>query len=382
MPLRLPSPDPRQTATSPVTGLLSPAWPRPSRPRATSQPYARHGSMAFRDNLINQAEKIHRKVTKIVQKMTLVQKILAIIALVIAAVLGILFLVFNEKIFELLVPIAKKWKETTGGWVILWIMTFITAFPPMIGYSTCATLAGFVYGIWEGWAILAVATVAGSTCSLIVSRTLLRNYVERLVANDKRFAALSLTLKHDGLKLLCMIRLCPLPYSISNGAMSTFPTVHPATYALATAIVTPKLFIPVFIGSRLAIIAKTGEKMSAGARVVNWLSIIIGAAVGIGTGLFIYRQTMARAAELEAEEAQNVRDPVRRTGGPPVIFADDPEAQATAENLAHDNDDVDYFDDVPSPKPPYSDSLDGEEDVFGQGDGSYEDTIGLHGQKK
>src|SRR5579862_6177277 len=156
------------------------------------------------------------------------------------------------------------------------------------------------------WSIAASATVVGSFCSFVVSRTLLSGYVHRLVANDKRFAALALTLKHDGLKLLVMIRLCPLPYSLSNGAMSTFPSVHPAMYALATALITPKLLVHVFIGSRLAAIAKSGEMMSAGTRAINYISIAVGATVGVVTGWYIYQKTMARARQLEEEEANNI----------------------------------------------------------------------------
>lgn len=124
----------------------------------------------------------------------------------------------------------------------------------------------------------------------MVSRTILSQYVHRLVEQDTRFAALTLVLKRDGLKLLCMIRLCPLPYSISNGAISTFETVTPSTFALATAIVTPKLMIHVFIGSRLAVIARSGEKMDAMTKLVNWLSIIVGVIVGGLTALFIYKR--------------------------------------------------------------------------------------------
>lgn len=102
--------------------------------------------------------------------------------------------------------------------------------------------------------------------------------------------ALSLVLKHDGLKLLCMIRLCPLPYSISNGAMSTFDTVKPLTFTLATALVTPKLLIHIFIGTRLAAIAKSGEKMDAMTKAINWGSIIVGAIIGALTGFFIYKR--------------------------------------------------------------------------------------------
>lgn len=317
--------------------------------------------------------------------MTPLQRVVASVAFVIVHVFLILFLVFNERIFGWLEPLAERWKQTPGGWTILWTLTFLTAFPPIIGYSTCGTTAGFVYGVWEGWLILATATVAGSFCSFLVSRTVLRKWVERMVAHDKRFAAFTLILKHDGLKLLCMIRLCPLPYSLSNGAMSTFPTVHPGMYALATAMVTPKLLIHVFIGSRLAVIARTREKMTLADRAVNYSSIGIGAVVGFGVGLYIYRQTMARARELEAEEAAAIRDSARRTGHIPAEFSDDPEAQVAASTLARDDDTMDFFDDAPPAQLEYHDDPTDEEDVFGQGDGAGDEVIaniGLHSQKK
>lgn len=381
MPLRLASPDGQDRDAQ--SSLLSPGWGQNRRSISSgrARSLSQGGTLTLRDNLINTAEKIYEKVMATVQKMSLLQKILAGAVLTAAGVLGILFLIFNEKIFHALEPFALRWKRTTGGWTILWAMTFMTAFPPLIGYSMCGTLAGFVYGIWEGWFILMTASVAGSFCSFIVSRTILRGYVERMVANDKRFAALTLVLKHDGLKLLCMIRLCPLPYSISNGAMSTFPTVDPFMYAAATALVSPKLFIHAFIGSRLAAIARTGEQMTTKDRAVNWASILIGVTVGAFTGWFIYRKTMARAHELEAEEAQNVKDTVRRTGGLTRQFSDDPEAQVAADTLAADDDDVAYFDDAPSPKPPYSDHHNQDDDAFASGDDSGE-VIGLRGQRK
>jgi uncharacterized membrane protein YdjX (TVP38/TMEM64 family) len=320
--------------------------------------------------------------------MSLIQKVLAVVAFLTAISFGILFLVYNEKIFAWLAPLAIKWKNTTGGWIILWVVTFIVALPPLVGYSTCATIAGFVYGVPEGWLILASATVAGSTFSFFVSRTVLRKYVERLVASDKRFAALTLTLKHDGLKLLVMIRLCPLPYSLSNGAMSTFPSVHPAMYALATAIITPKLLVHVFIGSRLAAIAKSGEKMSAGTRAINYVSIAVGVAVGVVTGWYIYQKTMARAQQLEEEEENNIRDTNRRTGMPPRVYSDDPEAQVSGTAFAEDeveDDDIDYFDDNDESVPKngaYRDHSDSE-DVFGEGDGGEDGpAIGLRSPKR
>ncbi|KAK5325989.1 Tlg2-vesicle protein [Exophiala xenobiotica] len=330
------------------SNLLSPSQSRSrnSYANARNSSHARSRAAEIRDEIINNAEKIQRRFMATYNRMSPLQRVLAGLALIAINVGGLLFLIFNEKIFGFLEPYAEKWKHTTGGWTILWALTFMTAFPPLIGYSTCGTLAGFVYGVGEGWLVYASATVAGSFCSFIVSRTVLRKYVERMVANDKRFAALTLTLKEDGLKLI----------------------FEPSAYALATALISPKLLIHVFIGSRLAKIAKNKGEMSAGTKALNWFSIIFFGLLGASVGWFIYRKTMERARTLEAEEQGRVREESRRTGHIPDRFTDDPEAQLAAETLARDEDDeVAYFDDEPSPQS-YQDDQN-EEDVFGKGDG-------------
>ena len=104
----------------------------------------------MKDTIIEKAERIHKRLTHTFEKMTLLQRMLAVVAAITTLVLGILFLIFNEKIFAKLEPVAVKWKDLKGGWLILWAMTFITAFPPVIGYMSCVTIAGFVYGFPEG----------------------------------------------------------------------------------------------------------------------------------------------------------------------------------------------------------------------------------------
>lgn len=162
--------------------------------------------------------------------------------------------------------------------------------------------------------------------------------VHRLIANDKRFAALALTLKHDGLKLLVMIRMCPLPYSLSNGAVATFPTVHWASYGIATAIVSPKLMLHIFIGSQLEKIAESKGKMDPKTKALSYVSIAIGAVAGIATGWFMYKKTKERAAQLEAEE----RAGIRRTSIEDLEneYVDDPGALEAAEALREEEDDI------------------------------------------
>lgn len=226
------------------------------------------------------------------------------------------------------------------------------------------------------WFIAASASVVGSTVSFILSRSVLKNMVHRLVAHDKRFAALALTLKHDGIKLLVMIRLCPLPYSLSNGAIATFPTVHWASYAAATAIISPKLMLHVFVGSQLEKIAEGGGKMDAKTKAISYVSIVIGLIAGVATGWIMYRKTTERAAQLEAEERAGVRrasiEDLERQ------YADDPDALEAAETLREEEDDIslrtgwgddEYHDDPPE----LDDDLEISNDPFKAGDGDEEE---------
>ncbi|TVY41260.1 Golgi apparatus membrane protein [Lachnellula subtilissima] len=359
----LPSPSP-ETTRPPWSRRISSST---RRANTTNSPYSQRStpSSSLKDQILASAYKVQRQLLKTFQSLSVPQRIAAIIALLIALVFGLLFLVYSERIFGFLAPAAKKWHSVTGGWIILWLMTFSCAFPPLIGYSTSVTIAGFVYGFPNGWFIVASATIVGSLASFMASRTVLSSYVHRLVGQDKRFEALALTLKHDGLKILCMIRFCPLPYSLSNAAMSTFPTVNPLSFALATAISSPKLLIHVFIGSRLAVIAESeGGKMDAGTKAINYISIIVGGVLGVAVGWIIYQKTIARARELEIEELED-----GQRAGDVVVGNVDAAALMNDDDISlWDNDDG-VFEDQDTGETGYRDELsEGEGDVFASGD--------------
>ena len=131
--------------------------------------------------------------------------------------------------------------------------------------------------------------------------------------------------------------------------MSTLPTVHPLAFTAATAISTPKLLIHVFAGSRLAAIAEAGSEMDRGTKIVNYVSMATFGILGAVLGIVIYRRTMARALELEAEalgegegyarESWEEGDEEEQVGlADPVGFEED-------DISLWDNDDAGYRDD-------------------------------------
>ncbi|KAI1469936.1 uncharacterized protein F4812DRAFT_420926, partial [Daldinia caldariorum] len=307
-----PSPSPAPPSDAPL-----PPWVRPNLQRPTSgtnsqrlsTPYSRSAAAAdsssepFGRRVMRASVSFSNNMIKLFYSMTIPQRVVAVSVLLLLNVLLVLFLVYSHRIFAALAPVAEGWRALPGGWLIVFLMTCATAFPPMIGYSTCVTIAGFVYDFPGGWPIVAGATVVGSTAAFVASRTVFSGYVHSLVGADKRFVALGQVLRRDGLLVLAAIRFCPLPFSLSNGFLATVPSISPWRFALATALASPKLLVHVFVGSRLALLARSGDRMTPADKAVNYLSMALGGVAGLTLSLLIYRRTMARARELAREEA-------------------------------------------------------------------------------
>ena len=125
---------------------LSPSWRRQSHSNFSNRTsYEPPGN--YRDWLLHKSEKLGHQTIGTFLRLSLFQRVAVVVAGLVFFVMGILFLVYNHRIWAWLDPVAEKWRDIPGGWMILWVATFVVSFPPLIGYSTCVTLAGFVYGM-------------------------------------------------------------------------------------------------------------------------------------------------------------------------------------------------------------------------------------------
>lgn len=146
------------------SGARSLALPVDSRPprRSESPLWSRRpqdndgdgDAMSYHDRILQHAAKAQRQAYNVYRQLTPLQRVLIAFAAVAGFVLSVLFLVYNERIFGWLAPVAQKWRDLRAGWLILFAATFVVSFPPLIGYSSCVTLAGFVYGFPNGFVVM------------------------------------------------------------------------------------------------------------------------------------------------------------------------------------------------------------------------------------
>ncbi|KAF5020559.1 hypothetical protein F66182_7423 [Fusarium sp. NRRL 66182] len=288
--------------------------PLMGRRRASSSYAGGRANKSFIRRIMASVNLLGEQVLKVYLRMSPAQRVLAAVGVVAAGVLGILAIVYSHAFFKWLEPMAEKWRALPGGWILAFLLVFVTSFPPLVGYSSASTVAGFVYGFPWGWPIVASGCTLGALGAFLASRTILSKYVDRMVGRDHRFIALGQVLRQEGIWYLTAIRFCPLPFSLSNGFLATIPSITPMAFTISTALSSPKLLVHVFIGSRLALLAEKGDKMSAGSKAINYVSMILGAAVGLIVGLIIYRRTMARAEELARREGLDPTAPSAEEG--------------------------------------------------------------------
>lgn len=231
------------------------------------------------------------------------QKLLAYFTGVCFFILGVLFLVFRHKIMAKIVETSNDLEAKTSTQFILVLLIFIVGFPPLIGYSFLSTSTGLIYGVtFHGWFLLAFGSVCGSVASFAVFKNILHSRAEKLIHANRRFEAFaSILQENNSYMILALFRLCPFPYSLTNGAIAGVYGISLRNFAIANLITTPKLVLYLFIGSRIKNLAETN---SPGSKLFDIVSILITICVLMITAWILYYKTNQRYKQLQSQRNQ------------------------------------------------------------------------------
>lgn len=256
------------------------------------------------------------------QSQSRARQVMLVAAAVAATVLGLLALIFHKKLLALMVDWSDRYARLHGGAFILFVLVFTVGFPPLIGFSALSMFAGMVYGFPNGWPLLALALISGLMAAFVVFRYLLQTRAQALMDTSPHFAALSAVMREDKrLVVLVLVRLCPLPYSLTNGALAAIPDVSVWRYLAVNVLTSPKFLIHIFVGAKLK---DLGEAKSTGSRVVDIVSILMTALAASGATYLIYHRMQQKM--LEVSEYGMVDPELQTLGGESLgdSYDDDP----------------------------------------------------------
>ncbi|KAF9359477.1 hypothetical protein BGX26_012212 [Mortierella sp. AD094] len=231
-----------------------------------------------------------------------------------------LFVGFHSKIFAFLEALAGFIKGL-GQWgpPVIMLCLFATSFPPVIGYSSVITMAGYVYGFLLGFTIVFLSALAGAIVCFYFCRRWYKPQVRNLLAKNKSLKSVIRTVERSGFRLLVLIRLAPYPFNIMNALLSA-THVSIQTFALATALSLTKLALHVYVGSTLS--SLTGEDDDDGnddgtgspkdpssghGKKLKIMVMVLGVLLGFGVGAYVWMVTKREIAITEAARLERRR---------------------------------------------------------------------------
>lgn len=248
------------------------------------------------------------------KELTLVKKILFSCFIIFEAVSDILLLVYYQDIINYLAKLSDKWYDSGfKGSLLMFSLIFCVSFPPLIGFLPLCMIAGMIYGL-SGFTLIAPASIIGSTASFTIFKYLLTDYSIRLIEGNKNLELFVGVLNDDsetflqGLIILILLKLSPLPYSFTNGALGCIPGIPVFKFFLACLISSPKLFVQLFVGSQLK---KIGDVDRNG--INKWLDFLSIGIAGLSFSLvtyILYKRMLRKVELMNANSGINLEDEI------------------------------------------------------------------------
>jgi uncharacterized membrane protein YdjX (TVP38/TMEM64 family) len=135
------------------------------------------------------------------------------------------------------------------GWVALALLQLVIATVGLLPASLLAIGAGLVYGVLEGFLIVAGATMLAAVISFAVSRSLFRPMILRAMARRPRVAAFDALMARDGWRSVCLIRLSPIMPFAATSLVLGLSSITLADFLVGTTASLPALLGYVLLGS-------------------------------------------------------------------------------------------------------------------------------------
>ena len=128
-----------------------------------------------------------------------------------------------------------EWIGRLGPWAPLFLVALDAAVCLLCLPGSAVTLvAGFLWGTAAGSVVASLGATLGATAAFLVSRLMLRGWIEHRLAGHPAIGAIDRAIGGQGLRIVLLLRLCSLlPYDLMSYALG-LTRVSLGRYVLGT----------------------------------------------------------------------------------------------------------------------------------------------------
>lgn len=140
---------------------------------------------------------------------------------------------------------------------------FLTAAFSIPGATLLTLLGGAIFGLVQGTVLVALAATSGATAAMLISRYLLRDWVQRRFS--RTMEKVNQGIQHDGGHYLFALRLAPVfPFVLVNLLMGLTPMGVVRYAAISLLGMLPAIMVYINTGRQLSQLQSLGDILSPG----------------------------------------------------------------------------------------------------------------------
>ncbi|KUI71089.1 Golgi apparatus membrane protein TVP38 [Cytospora mali] len=169
------------------------------------------------------------------------------IVMILVGILTAVITLKHDQVVAALRPFAEKVRNIPAGWLIFVAVLFVISFPPLFGHELVALLAGVVYGLWIGFAVVSAGTFIGEIGTWFAFKKAFRRKAEKMEMTNLTYGSMARLCREGGFWIVLIIRLSIIPSHMSTAVFSTCD-VKFWRFAVSTFLTLPKQLILVYLG--------------------------------------------------------------------------------------------------------------------------------------
>ncbi|KAL1722012.1 hypothetical protein EV715DRAFT_248429 [Schizophyllum commune] len=170
--------------------------------------------------------------------------------IVVAVILLVAFIVIfamNDRILHALRPVKAWMDERPWGFVIPLAIYIAISFPPLIGQEVVAMFCGMIWGLGEGFGIVAAGTVIGEILLFLLVKYFFRARLQKKEETGVSYACYARVVREGGWMICAAFRLSVFPPHFVTVLVAACD-VQLWVYLIAIVIGFPRQMLPVYLG--------------------------------------------------------------------------------------------------------------------------------------
>lgn len=235
------------------------------------------------------------------KRQPLIYKVGLICGLIFYLIVSGFLITHYSDIIKYIVEVSDSVKESGFKGVLVFILLLgIVSFPPFIGFASLCIVIGIVYG-FKGYWIILITSSTMSTLSLCLFKYYFKDASREIIHNNSNLKLFVSVIKDENTSfmeeifILLLMKLCPLPYSITNGGLGCVPHLSPLAFFIACVLCSPKYLIQLFMGIQLRKIGNGNEDNHK--RMVDFIIFMVTGISFAGLSLLLYKRLQMKIRE-------------------------------------------------------------------------------------